>query len=112
MFPAGRTGVGRVLVGVAAEEERGAGPQAQANQAEDQAVILVSAQVLLVLTLGLWTQSRQLLLIGAFQSGQQCNCACVSHHNPCRSADDQPFHHSPGPEWPSHHRQVVFVIIM
>ena len=63
-------------------------------------------------TLGLWTQSRQLLLIGAFQSGQQCNCACVSHHNPCRSADDQPFHHSPGPEWPSHHRQVVFVIIM
>ena len=46
MFPAGRTGVGRVLVGVAAEEEGGAGPAAQ--QAAGYADHPASARGLLI----------------------------------------------------------------
>ena len=45
MFPAGRTGVGCVLVGVAAEEEGGAGPAAE--QAADYAEHPASARGLL-----------------------------------------------------------------
>ena len=46
MFPAGRTGVVRVLVGVAAEEEGSAGPAAK--QAADYADHPASARGLLI----------------------------------------------------------------